>query len=170
MSASAATMFGLMERSGLGRYVIGRGGKQTRIEFNSDAEERIKAAQELGKKAPLPAASHDGAPRSEAEADAPIPEPQVRPTAAQDEERLWMTRAQQARLAEQRYRNSLAHAAARGTDDTDAGFEVYRRPGLEIKVRPTAENIARGIRFLKMLEPEAEPTPDASDQQKPMAT
>ncbi|MGB0651674.1 MAG: hypothetical protein ACPGQL_00600 [Thermoplasmatota archaeon] len=153
MSASAATMFGLMERAGLGRYFIGRGGKPTRIEFNADAKSRIQAAQTL-------AQGHD--------ADETAPEEDASETeSAQDEPVTTVAST----VHEPHVRRVVEHIARKDPvpvrraadwprksaprfEDPDVGFEVYRRPGLEIKIRPTEENIKKGVQFLRMLEPE----------------
>lgn len=170
MSASSATMFGLMERAGLGRYIIGRGGKQTRIEFNSDAEERIRAAQELGKKPDPTTPMEDGEEDGGEAVSEMKSEPRVTPVPeGPPDEDARAAALRQARFAEQRRRNAIVHGATKAYDDADAGFEVYRRPGLEIKVRPTTENIKRGIRFLKMLELEADASDDTESTQR-MAT
>jgi hypothetical protein len=161
MSASAATMFGIMERAGLGRYLIGRGGKQTRIEFNPDAEERVKAMNDIK---PAPVAAPDAV-----VVNATPPSPATRPSSPEPdlvtrggliEVKLQpQTSVRQQALAERQVRNTWAHAVARHLDDGEEGFEVYRRPGLEIKIRPTPENIARGIQFLRMMESDSPPAP-----------
>lgn len=155
MSASAATMFGLMERAGLGRYFIGRGGKPTRIEFNADAKSRIQAAQTLaqdqdGEEKPPENDARETEPPQDESAKvvaSSVPEPQVR--------RVVEHVARRDPVAVRR-QTDWGRKSAHRFEDPDAGFEVYRRPGLEIKIRPTEENIKKGIQFLRMLEPEEE--------------